>query len=436
VRIDRSFLGTFPFLVLVTVATVLLLFVGSELRAQASPSKVSSPATSSSTTPQPWKIAFDRNMNAPRRAFDGITPANIFAVNVGIGLREVELTNDDLSTHPVWCPDGKKIAFVREGKSGGIFVMDADGTNVHRITEGLTWVGALVWSPDSRKLAFDINTVRHFGVQPEGLTRPVYVADINGDQPPQLLTDSGASPSWAPDSTRIAYTCVRSSDAGMKFASVCLISTSANSTPHVLISHARTPLWSPDGKKILYISTANREPELFVAQADGSDPHRISDARHDVIVAAWSPDGKHVAYTSTRAMDGGFSTVAQFEGSDFGPFQGDSQGIDPAITQTAQRHSVSLSNRLPELFVANADGSGVVHIGQKQNVWCNQFSWSPDSVSIAGLCGSRFYNKSGGAPFLSADSILLLSVAKPNSKPGIIARTGIESVNSLAAASR
>ncbi len=433
-RIDRSLLAIFRFVILVAATTATFLVVGSKLSAQSSPSKNTS-SKSSSITQQPWKIAFDRNMIAPAYSDGGPTPINIFVVSAGNGSPEIKLTNDDLSTHPVLSPDGKKIAFIREGKSGGIFVMDADGADVRRITEGLIWVGTLVWSPDSKKLAFDINTVRHFGVQPEGLTRPIYIADVNSDQPPQLLTDSGASPSWSPDGTQIAYTCVRSSDAGVKSASVCSIAITAKSAARVLINHARNPLWSPDGERILYVSTVNREPELFVARADGSDPRRISDERYDVIAAAWSPDGKRVAYTSTRVMDGGFSTVAQFEGPDYGPFQGDSQGVNPAITQTAQRHPVSLSKKLPALFVANTDGSDTVHLGLKQNIWCSQFSWSPDSVSIAGLCGAGFSNRSD-TPFLSADSIFLLDVAKANSKPQIIARTGIESVNSAATASR
>ena len=357
--IDRRTSST-PFLfAILGLAVVTVLFPAPPSNAQSLANTAAPQTAAPSAASQSWNIVFGRNMIAPSQMLDGITPQNIFAVNVNTGSPEIELTNDDMSTHPVWSPDGKKIAFVREGKSSGIFVMDADGTNVRRVAEGLIWVGTLSWSPDSKKLAFDINTVRHFGLQPEGLTRPIYIVDITGDRPPQLLIDGGASPSWAPDGAQIVYTCIRKSSAGMEFASVCSISTTANSTPRVLISQARNPSWSPDGQQILYISTANREPELFVAQADGSDRRRISDARYDVIAAAWSPDGKHVAYTSTRVMDGGFSTVAQFEGADFGPFQGDSQGINPAITQTAQRHPVSLSKKLPELFVANADGSGV-----------------------------------------------------------------------------
>jgi TolB protein len=433
--IDRRTSGTPILFAILFVAIATGIFPAPPSNAQSLANTSHSQTAATSPLPQSWNIVFDRNAIAPHSVLDGAAPTNIFAVNVGMGAPEIELTNDNMSTRPVWSPDGMKIAFVREGKSGGIFVMNADGTNVRRITDGLIWVGTLVWSPDSTKLAFDINTVRHFGVQPEGLTRPIYIADINSNQPPQLLTDSGASPSWSPDGTQIAYTCVRSSDAGVKFASVCSISTTANFTPRVLIDHARNPLWSPDGERILYVSTANREPELFVARVDGSDPRRISDARYDVIAAAWSPDGKRVAYTSDRVMDGGFSTVAQFEGPDYGPFQGDSQGINPAITQTTLRSAVPLSKKLPALFIANADGSSVVHLGLKQNVWCNQFSWSPDSVSIAGLCGSGFSNRSN-APFLSDDSIFLLAVAKPNSKPKIIAHTGIKSFNSAATASR
>lgn len=36
-------------------------------------------------------------------------------------------------TEPAWSPDGKMIVFSR---SDGLFIINADGTNMHRITQG------------------------------------------------------------------------------------------------------------------------------------------------------------------------------------------------------------------------------------------------------------------------------------------------------------
>jgi WD40 repeat protein len=57
-----------------------------------------------------------------------------------------------------WSPDGSRIAFVRFGcSSGGIYVMDADGGHVTRLTTSTSQDGGdrdVHWSPDGRSIVF------------------------------------------------------------------------------------------------------------------------------------------------------------------------------------------------------------------------------------------------------------------------------------------
>jgi len=50
--------------------------------------------------------------------------------------------------HPDWSPDGKKIVFTSYGDDHGIYVIDADGTNLQRLTAG----GRTEGHPDWREL--------------------------------------------------------------------------------------------------------------------------------------------------------------------------------------------------------------------------------------------------------------------------------------------
>ena len=76
---------------------------------------------------------------------------------------------------PAWSPDGKKIAFVsfRAGNGYRLYVMDADGGNVTKLTENANPIGLAYpeWSPDGKNIAFaDLKegSIHIFTVNPDG----------------------------------------------------------------------------------------------------------------------------------------------------------------------------------------------------------------------------------------------------------------------------
>jgi hypothetical protein len=112
---------------------------------------------------------------------------------------------------PAWSPDGKRIAFVRYAMgapsfTGNIFIVNADGTSLVRLTNLPTNVfpGWPTWSPDGKRIAFQVLTSkgRVFALTERGAVGiPVDIWSINADGTDlKQLTNDGASgePNWGP----------------------------------------------------------------------------------------------------------------------------------------------------------------------------------------------------------------------------------------------
>jgi dipeptidyl aminopeptidase/acylaminoacyl peptidase len=73
-----------------------------------------------------------------------------------------------------------------------------------------------------------------------------------------------------------------------------------------------TPRWSRDGSRIAFLSTREGAPQIFVANADGSNPRKVTDAPAGVGEFIWSPDGRMFAFVTEVYPDcGSFNCVAR-----------------------------------------------------------------------------------------------------------------------------
>ena len=147
---------------------------------------------------------------------------------------------------PAWSHDGKWIAFSNQPRNGfgNIFLVDASGRNLLRLTTTSSTDGGPVWSPDDSKIAFYSDRDGNM---------EVYVMNADGSDQRRLTDDPADDIVWD---------------------------------------------WSPDGAKISFASNRDGNHEIYVMNADGSNQRRLTDHPGDDMYPAWSPDGTRLVYAS------------------------------------------------------------------------------------------------------------------------------------------
>ena len=106
--------------------------------------------------------------------------------------QSVRLRPQRLPAEPVWSPDGTRIAFesFREG-NGDIYVMNADGSGLTRLTSDPALDSSPSWSPDGTRIAFESSREGNINI---------YVIDADGSNLARLTDDPAVDkdPVWSP----------------------------------------------------------------------------------------------------------------------------------------------------------------------------------------------------------------------------------------------
>jgi dipeptidyl aminopeptidase/acylaminoacyl peptidase len=199
-------------------------------------------------------------------------------------------------------PDGQRVAFVvrtvtpeHDGYRSSIWLVPFDGSSAAvQFTSGRNQDAQPRWSPDGRTLAFLSD--RAAPEKPEGKKRKpknVFVLSLDGGEARQLTSfeDDCAEIAWSPDAHRIAFT---GKDA--KAADV------DDDGPRV---YERMRYKTDEG----FLSDQCRK-HVWIIDANGGQPRRLTEGDWDDGQPAWSPDGREIAFVSNRTADRERNTVA------------------------------------------------------------------------------------------------------------------------------
>ena len=198
--------------------------------------------------------------------------------------------------YPAWSPDRSQIAFV--GDSDCLLAVSADGSGSHRLARGSCSDSAPTWSPDGRRIAFTRGTSRS----------SLYVVEADGSSLRRLSDKLGfgegdLSEAWSPDGKRILF--VRLRTAGSSVTGELYTVAPDGSGVRLLYRPPRGQFvsqadWAADGRIALVLARKDGREVLATTGADGKGIRELvrfpAKQNEQVRGLAFSPDGSKIVY--------------------------------------------------------------------------------------------------------------------------------------------
>ena len=308
------------------------------------------------------------------------------------GTNQTNLTNnpaDDWS--PSWSPDGTKIAFFSDRNSGGIYTMNADGSNVSLITHhNFAGDSILSWSPSGEHIAYCYDDKLYIVASNGEYLQQISFSEIVGIS----CVDLHYYLAWAPDGSRLAFL----GETAYSQESILVVDADGSGMIDVtpFWEAGSYPTWSRDGSKIAFAGECdpglrpegcpNYSLDLYVVEASGENHQMIlSDFPWIGSGVSWSPDGTKLVFV---ACDDEIENCDLYsvnpDGSDLTrltQYSGISSYSNIIWSPDSKIIVFESLYRNGEIYGINIDGTGQVNL--TDNIfWDILPTWNPVCLSI------------------------------------------------------
>ena len=225
----------------------------------------------------------------------------IYTMNAD-GSDVVRLTNNTFTDqHPRFSPDGRRIIFSsnRNNSRYEIYAMDADGSNVVRITNIAGDNLQPSYSADGTRITFVSKRI--------SARENIFIMNSDGSNQVQLTNvfpRQAFNPSFDPTGSRIAFD-KSYTISGITYRDVFTMNTDGTDVVQLTQDTGGSnffPAYSPDGTKIAFMSgRVGGVQHIFTMNSDGSLEQRLTASSDQETTPVYSRDGARIAFTNITA---------------------------------------------------------------------------------------------------------------------------------------
>jgi TolB protein len=218
------------------------------------------------------------------------------------GANDIQVPADSMALSPAWSPSGDRLAYSTFGIGSRIIVTDV-ATGQSRILQDKirnTQLTTPIFAPDG-------SSVVYARADDDGHST-LWRLPLNGGQP--QLIDRGlgisGSPSFSPDGRRIAFTTDR-----LGHNEVYIIDADGSNPVWITQiggdlneeTYRAEPDWSPDGVTVAFQSRVAGRFQIMTVNLRDNSSKLLTDAGENES-PSWAPDGRHLVFTSSRSGEG------------------------------------------------------------------------------------------------------------------------------------
>lgn len=234
-----------------------------------------------SISPNGQKVAF--------RSFDAQFRPGIYVMKIDGTERQLAVSGGLEYSYPGWSPDGSRLVFQATiNELFDIYTARADGTDLRNLTSDIALDTMPVWSPDGKYIAFiSDRTFDPNGYVEQGDSFELYVMNADGTHVQRLTTNekSEVLPAWSPDSRKIAFVY------NHNLYIINADGTGLNQITHSSSDYVYSPVWLGNGKEIMHlVYSINTQLETLVSvHLQDTTIHQLAQSILYDDVDAWWP---------------------------------------------------------------------------------------------------------------------------------------------------